>query len=281
MRIVAYKNIVDAVKEMCIQAACELPGDILFSLKASLIKEKSFLGRSLLESCIENARIAQSGKSPLCQDTGFAVYFVEMGNMVHVDGGSVVDAINEGTAAGYTEGYLRASIVEDPLFKRENTRDNTPAVVHVSIVFGEDLKITLAPKGGGSENMGGIAMLKPADGVKGVVDFVVKTVVSAGGNPCPPVIVGVGIGGTMEMAALLAKKALLRNVGSFNPDPDYGNLESTILDSINASGVGPQGLGGSTTALAVHIEHFPCHIASLPVAVNLNCHAARHCTRML
>ena len=276
MRIVAYKNIVDAVKEMCIQAACELPGDILFSLKASLIKEKSFLGRSLLESCIENARIAQSGKIPLCQDTGFAVYFVEMGNMVHVDGGSVVDAINEGTAAGYTEGYLRASIVEDPLFKRENTRDNTPAVVHVSIVFGEDLKITLAPKGGGSENMGGIAMLKPADGVKGVVDFVVKAVEEAWANPCPPVIVGVGIGGTADKALFLAKHSLIRKVGEPSPDQETAELEQEILTKVNNLGIGPMGYGGRITALAVHAETFPAHLTALPVAVNLQCHSARH-----
>jgi len=281
MRTIGYSLIVDTVRKMCIEASCDLPDDVMNALEASLTREKNVLGASLIESCIENARIARNDRLPLCQDTGFAVYFVETGADINVDGGTLTDAIQQGTSEGYTSGYLRASIVSDPVFSRTNTRDNTPAVIHISIVDGADLKITLAPKGGGSENMGGVAMLKPADGADGIMDFAVKTVVSAGGNPCPPVIVGVGIGGVMETAALLSKKALTRNTGSPNIDPNYAALEKKILDAINSSGVGPQGLGGSTTALAVHIETHPCHIASLPVAVSLNCHAARHVTRVL
>ena len=281
MRTISYTSIVASVKDLCLEAAYDLPGDVADCLTASVAKEKSPLARSILESCIENAAIASRDRVPLCQDTGLAVYFVEAGSSVMVEGGTLTDAINEGTARGYAEGYLRASVVNDPLFRRKNTRDNTPAVIHVTIVAGDALRITLAPKGGGCENMGALAMLKPSDGTQGVIDFILKTVVAAGGNPCPPTIVGVGLGGTMEMAALLAKKALLRPMDKRHSDPDYARLEQEILGLINASGVGPQGLGGSTTALSVAIETFPCHIASMPVAVNLNCHAARHATRVL
>jgi fumarate hydratase subunit alpha len=281
MRTIPFTTIVSAVKDMCLEAAFDLPGDVTDCLKASLVKEKSPLGQAILKSCLENAAIAARDRVPICQDTGFAVYFVEAGSMVAVEGGTLPDAINEGTRAGYAEGYLRASIVDDPLFSRKNTKDNTPAVIHMTMVPGEQLRIILAPKGGGCENMGAVAMLKPADGKQGVIDFVVKTVVSAGGNPCPPTIVGVGLGGAMEMAALLAKKALLRPLGKRHEDPRYAQLELEILEKINASGIGPQGLGGSITALSVAIETYPCHIASLPVAVNLNCHAARHSQRTL
>jgi len=212
----------------------------------------------------------------LCQDTGFAVFFIEIGSEVMIDHGTVAEAVNAGVREGYKKFFLRKSIVADPLFDRKNTFDNTPAVIHLSQVPGDKLHIVLAPKGGGSENMSALKMLKPSEGRQGVVDFVVNAVVSAGGNPCPPTIVGVGIGGTMEYAAYMAKKALLRKTGEASPDPRYADLEAEILAKINASGVGPQGLGGNTTALAVHIEFHPCHLASMPVAVNLNCHAARH-----
>jgi fumarate hydratase subunit alpha len=281
MRTVAFRDIVAAVKDMCLEAAFELPADVGLALKRSVTREKSPLGQSILNSLLENAAIAKRDRAPLCQDTGFAVFFVELGSSVCVEGGILTDAINEGVRLGYGEGFLRASIVDDPLFRRSNTRDNTPAIMHISIVAGDNLRIIVAPKGGGCENMSALAMLKPSDGMQGVIDFVVQTVVEAGPNPCPPSIVGVGIGGTAEMAALLAKKALLRPVRDFHPDPEYAKLEKTILDTINASGIGPQGLGGTITALTVHIETFPCHIASMPVAVNLNCNSARHAERVL
>jgi fumarate hydratase subunit alpha len=276
MRAIAYSDIVTHVADLCIQAARDLPADVRDALASSAARENSPRAVSLLGQCLDNADIAARERMPICQDTGFAVFFIEMGAEVHIAGGLLGDAIAEGTARGYTEGYLRKSIVDDPLFDRVNSGDNTPPVIHLSIVPGDHLRIVLAPKGGGSENMSAVAMLKPADGRAGVADFVVDTVVRAGGNPCPPTIVGVGIGGTFEMVTLLAKRALLRKVGEPNPDERYAALEQEILERINASGVGPQGLGGKTTALAVHIETHPCHIASLPVAVNLNCHAARH-----
>ena len=238
--------------------------------------ESNPLAKDFLNQCIENADIAKNEDMPICQDTGFAVFFVEIGQDIEIEGGSLTDAINEGTRQGYQEGFLRKSIVTDPLFERKNTRDNTPAVIHYNLVAGDKFKITFAPKGGGSENMSGVKMLKPSDGRAGVVDFVVNSVINASGNPCPPTIVGVGIGGTFEKCAFLAKKALLRKVGEKNPNPLYAELEEEILTKINQSQVGPQGLGGDTTALAVHIEYYPCHIASMPLAVNLNCHAARH-----
>jgi fumarate hydratase subunit alpha len=280
MRTIAYNDIVAGVRDLCITAACDLPGDVLDALAQARSREQSPAAQSILDSCIQNAQCAASGRIPICQDTGFAVFFVDMGAHVTVEGGTIIDAINEGTRQGYTQGYLRASIVDDPLYARKNTKDNTPAVIHLSISSGSGLTITLAPKGGGSENMGACIMLKPSDGEQGVIDFVTRTVVAAGGNPCPPTIVGVGIGGTMEMAALQAKKALLRPLGTSNADPQYARLERVILDAVNASGVGPQGLGGTETAFAVHVATFPCHIASLPVAVALNCHAARHATKV-
>ncbi len=276
LRKIPFDRVVDAVTRCCFEAACRLPADVLAAIEAAAKRESSELGRDFLKQYLENARIALAENKPLCQDTGFAVFFVEMGERLLIDGGSIYEAIAKGTARGYAEGFLRKSIVNDPLFKRKNTGDNTPPIIHLTLVPGDRLTVVLAPKGGGSENMSALAMLKPSDGRAGVIDFVVKTVVKAGGNPCPPTIVGVGIGGTFEKAAFLAKKALLRPVGQPHPDPEYAALEHDILAAINASGVGPQGLGGDVTSFAVHIEDHPCHIASLPVAVNLNCHAARH-----
>lgn len=276
MRTIEYNTIVNAVTALCLKAAYDLPDDVMRGLEDALTHERSERGRSFLEQCIENARIAAHERMPICQDTGFAVYFVELGQDVHIAGGSLYDAVNAGTARGYREGYLRKSIVTDPLFARRNTGDNTPAVIHVELVPGDRLSILLAPKGGGSENMSALKMFPPSAGRAGIVEFVVDAVIRAGGNPCPPTIVGVGIGGTFEKVAYLAKKALLRPLGRPHPEPPYAELERELLARINASNTGPQGLGGDTTALAVHVEYFPCHIASLPAAVNLNCHAARH-----
>jgi len=276
MKIIQYAKIVDAVAALCLKAAYDLPEDVLAAITDSLDMESSARGKAFILQYIENAAIARKERMPICQDTGFAVYFVKLGEDVKIEGGSLNDAITAGTARGYREGYLRCSIVNDPLFKRKNTGDNTPPVIHIELVPGDKLSVTLAPKGGGSENMSALKMLPPSAGRNGVIDFVVDTVIKAGGNPCPPTIVGVGIGGTFEKVAYLAKKALLRKIGGHNSDPEYARLETEILAGINASGIGPQGLGGDITSFAVHIEYFPCHIASLPVAVNLNCHAARH-----
>lgn len=276
MRIVTFDSIKDAVCEMCGTAACDLPQDVLDALKCAGEKEKSELGADFFRQYLLNADIARKERLPLCQDTGFAVFFIRIGSEVVLDRGTVSEAVNAGVREGYKKFFLRKSIVADPLFDRKNTFDNTPAVIHLEQVPGDKINIILAPKGGGSENMSALKMLKPAEGRQGVVDFVVNAVTSAGGNPCPPTVVGVGIGGTMEYAAFMAKKALIREVGKSSADPRYAELEKEILEKINASGVGPQGLGGDITALAVHIEFHPCHLASLPVAVNLNCHAARH-----
>ena len=275
-RIVPFQKVVEAVSALCGKAAVKLPSDVLEALRSNAEKETQALAKSFFAQYLENAEIAVTENMPLCQDTGFAVWFVEYGTDLKFDRGDIYEALNEGTRRGYTEHYLRKSIVTDPLFDRKNTRDNTPCIIHLKLVEGDQLKLTLAPKGGGSENMSALKMLKPSDGRAGVVKFIVDTVVSAGGNPCPPTVVGVGIGGTMEKAAILAKSALLRDIGKPNPDPRYAELEAEILEKINASGVGPQGLGGDITSLAVHIDWHPCHLASLPVAVNINCHAARH-----
>ena len=276
IRILSFETVADAVAGLCGRAACDLPGDVLVALRGGRETERGETARDLFDQYLENARIAREERMPLCQDTGFAVFFVELGEAVRLDRGTLAEALAEGTRRGYREHYLRKSIVTDPLFDRKNTTDNTPPVIHLELVPGDHLRIVLAPKGGGSENMGAVRMLKPSDGKEGVVNFVVETVRNAGGNPCPPTIVGVGIGGTMEKAALLAKRALLRPLGQPNPDPRYAALEREILEKINATGVGPQGLGGDVTSLAVHIDFHPCHIASMPVALNLNCHAARH-----
>ncbi|HWQ09048.1 MAG TPA: fumarate hydratase [Holophaga sp.] len=273
---IPYATIVKEVARMCIQASCLLPPDVRTALEAGRDVEASPLGRSILDKLVENADLAAGQGVPICQDTGVAVFFVELGEDVAIEGGSLKAAIQEGTEAGYREGYLRKSVVRDPLFDRVNTKTNTPAVIHVDLVPGDGLRITHAPKGGGSENMSALAMLKPLQGKAAVTAFVVETVRKAGGNPCPPVVVGVGLGGTFEVAPYLAKKALLREIGSRHPDPAYADYERELLEAVNATGVGPEGLGGRFTAMAVHIETHPCHIASLPVAVNLNCHAARH-----
>jgi len=275
MREIHVDKIVATVKKLCMEANYYLGDDVVQALQQALKTEESPLGRSILAQLIENQQIARSEQIPICQDTGFAVLFVNLGQEVRITGGNLIDAINEGVRQGYIEGYLRKSIVRDPL-NRVNTGDNTPAVVHLEMSPGDRLSITIAPKGGGSENMSEVRVLKPADGVEGVKQFVIDLVRRSGGNPCPPIIVGVGIGGTFEKCAELAKRALLRELGSQHPDPFYANLEKELLLEINKLGIGPQGLGGSTTALAVFIEPYPCHIASLPVAVNIQCHAARH-----
>lgn len=278
VREVAFETVADAVRALCLETAFQLPADTLDALKNAETSETSALGKSILAQCIENAQIAEEEQIPLCQDTGTAVFIVRLGAEVVVTGGTLTDAVNEGVRRGYTEGYLRKSIVDDPLYNRKNTKDNTPAVIHYEMIPGNKIEIDFAPKGGGAENMSAIRMLTPAAGEKGVFDFVVETVRKAGGNPCPPIVVGVGIGGNFERCAYLAKKAVMRPTATPHPDPRFAELEQRLLDAVNALGIGPQGLGGNTTALAVHIETAPAHIASLPVAVNINCHSARHHT---
>ncbi|WP_022847243.1 MULTISPECIES: fumarate hydratase [unclassified Desulfurobacterium] len=276
MREIHVDRIREAVKNLCMDVNYYLPKDVLASFDRGIKEEKSSVGRNVFEILKENAAIASEKKIPYCQDTGFAVLFIEIGQDVRIVGGDINEAIKEGVAEGYTEGYLRKSIVTDPLFDRKNTGDNTPPIIHYSIVPGDKLKIKMAAKGGGSENMSRLAMLKPADGVEGVKRFVLETVSEAGPNPCPPIIVGVGIGGTFEKVAYLAKKSLMRPIGDRNPDPRYAALEEELLEKINKLGIGPAGFGGTVTALDVKIEWYPCHIASLPVAVNIQCHASRH-----
>ena len=274
MKTIAFDDIIKKVKNACMSANFELGEDVIAAFRKTKETEESPVGKEILEQLIENATIAKEEKIAMCQDTGFAVCFVEIGDEVKVSGGNLVEAINEGVRQGYKEGYLRKSICHP--FTRKNTGDNTPAIVHLDMVSGDQLKIIVAPKGGGSENMSRVTMLKPSDGIEGIKRFVVERVRESGANPCPPLVIGVGIGGTFEKAALIAKKALLRPVGSKNPDSELVALEEELLVEINDLGVGPQGLGGRTTALAVHVNMHPCHIASLPVAVNINCHASRH-----
>jgi fumarate hydratase subunit alpha len=280
MREVSVKEISDAVRDLSITTNCVLGDPEVEYLEKMLDVEESPTGKEIISMLVENARIAREEQMPICQDTGFTVVFLELGQDVHLVGGDLDEAIAEGVRRGYSEGYLRKSILGDPI-KRVNTGDNTPAVVHISVVPGERVKVVLAPKGGGSENMSGLRMLKPSDGIEGVKNFVVERVEASGGNPCPPIVVGVGIGGTFEKCAYLAKKALLRPLGDRHPDPYYAEIEEELLQRINRSGIGPQGLGGRVTALDVHIETYPCHLASLPVAVNLNCHASRHGQRVI
>ena len=280
MREISCSQISDTVAKLCTEANYYLPSDVKEALERFSKNEKSPIGQGILNEILENADIAATESLPICQDTGMAIFFVEMGQDVHITGGDFYDAVNQGVAKGYTEGYLRKSIVKDPI-RRKNTGDNTPAVVHLSLVPGENIKITIAPKGFGSENMSRLGMLKPSDGEEGVCDFIVNAAVEAGPNPCPPIVVGVGIGGNMEKAAMMAKHALTRPIGEHHKDPYYENLEKILLERINRSGVGPQGFGGSTTALAVQIETFPTHIAGLPVAVNISCHVTRHKTAVL
>jgi len=275
MRQISTKTITDAVRKLAIEASYDLGEDVVKALEKAKKVEESPVGRGILEQILKNAEIARAEKSPMCQDTGLAVFMIELGQDVQIVDGDFTDAINEGVRRGYEDGYLRKSVLSDPL-ERVNTGDNTPAMIHTEIVPGDRLKITMAAKGGGSENMSEVKMLKPSDGVKGVKQFVLDRVRGSGGNPCPPVIIGVGIGGTFDKCALLAKKSLMRDVGDRHPNKFYADLELELLEKINKTGVGPQGLGGTTTALDVHIEVAPCHIASLPVAVNTQCHAARH-----
>ena len=274
MREIEASQITEKVKCLCMEANYDLPEDVLQAFQRAKESEESPLGVSILEQLLKNAAIAGKERVPICQDTGFGVFFVELGEDVRVLGGSLKEAITEGVRQGYEEGYLRKSICHP--FTRKNTGDNTPVIIHMDIVPGEGLKLVVAPKGGGSENMSRVTMLKPSDGIEGVKGFVVNRVRESGGNPCPPTVVGVGIGGTFEYAALIAKRALLRPLGDPNEDPELAKLEKDILEEINNLGIGPMGLGGRTTALAVHVEMSPCHIASLPVAVNINCHASRH-----
>ncbi len=275
MREITVEAIAGLVARLCREANTVQGPDLRAALEKALEHEESPAGRVCLEGLLENAVIAGAEGLPICQDTGMAVIFVDYGQEVLVRGGSFTDAVNEGVRRGYDQGYLRRSVVQDP-FDRVNTGDNTPAVIHTRIVPGDRLRITVAPKGFGSENMSRLAMLTPAQGLDGVKRFVVETVSLAGANPCPPLVVGVGVGGTMEMAALLAKQALLRDVGDLNPDPRLAALEADLLEEINGLGIGPQGLGGRCTALAVHLLTYPTHIAGLPVAVNISCHVTRH-----
>ncbi|MCJ7458244.1 MAG: fumarate hydratase [candidate division Zixibacteria bacterium] len=275
MREISVKDIISKVKDLCIDANYNLGEDVEKALKEAYQKEESPTSKETLNQIIENVQIAKQGEFPLCQDTGFAVVFVDMGDQVFVKDGNLFDAINEGVRQGYKEGYLRKSILGDPI-ERKNTGDNTPAVIHMNVVKGDKLKITVAPKGGGSENMSEVKMMKPSDGVEGVKEFVIDMVRRSGSNPCPPIIVGVGIGGTFEKCAEMAKRALLREVGERNPNPFYAKLEEELLEKVNKLGIGPQGFGGRVTALDVHVETYPCHIASFPAAVNIQCHAARH-----
>ena len=274
MREIAAGVVTEVVKRLCIEANCYLPKDVKNCIEKSRAEEPWPQAQEILDRIIENYAIADDKFQPVCQDTGMACVFVKIGQEVHVDG-ALSEAIHEGVRQGYTEGYLRKSVVRDPL-DRVNTGDNTPAMIYYDIVPGDKIEITIAPKGFGSENMSQIKMLKPSDGLQGVKDFVVKVVEDAGPNPCPPIVVGVGIGGTFDKAALMAKQALLRNADSENANPFYADLEKELLEKINALGIGPQGFGGKTTALAVNIETCPTHIAGLPVAVNINCHVTRH-----
>ena len=274
MREIHTNQITTAVRDLCIDANTHLGEDVLEAFARAIDQEVSPTGKDILEKLVVNAGIAKAEEIPICQDTGFAVVFVELGQEVHLVGGDLTEAINEGVRQGYQEGYLRKSVCHP--FSRKNTGDNTPAVIHFDIVPGDGLKLIVAPKGGGSENMSRVTMLTPAVGVQGVKDFVVQRVKESGANPCPPTIVGVGIGGTFETAALLAKRALLRPLGSENPDGELATLERELYQEINNLGVGPQGLGGRITSLAVHVNMMESHIASLPVAVNIQCHAARH-----
>lgn len=274
MRIINSSEITNIVKDMCIEANIYLGNDVKNAIRAYEKEEESILGKNILNILMKNCEIAEEKQIPICQDTGMAVFFVSIGQDVHIEGMNITDAINEGVRQGYLEGYLRKSVVYP--IDRINTKDNTPAIIHYDIVEGDNITIEFAPKGFGSENMSKLKMLKPSDGVNGIKQFIIETVKEAGPNPCPPIVVGVGIGGTIEKCAQIAKKSLLRELGNHNEDETIKQLEIDILKDINNLGIGPQGLGGNTTALAVNIEAFPTHIAGLPVVVNINCHASRH-----
>ncbi|MBQ7099860.1 MAG: fumarate hydratase [Oscillospiraceae bacterium] len=280
MRELDVSVIRDAVARLCVEANTRLPEDVRAAIRDFQTREDWGIARGVLDQIVENYQIAHRENVPICQDTGMACVFLEVGQEVHFVGGGLYDAVNEGVRRGYTEGYLRKSVVRDPI-RRGNTGDNTPAMIHADIVPGDRVTITVAPKGFGSENMSAVKMLKPSDGLDGVKQFILDTVEKAGSNPCPPMVVGVGIGGTFEKAAYLAKKALIRPLDVRNSDPYYADLETELLDRINALGIGPQGFGGMTTALGLNIEVLPTHIAGLPCAVNIGCHATRHATEVL
>jgi len=278
VRDLDVREITAAVRELCITANYDLPRDVYDALVAACAAEESPVGREVLGQLVENADIAARDRVPICQDTGFAVIFAEVGQDVHLVGGTLAEAVDEGVRRGYGDGYLRKSVAEEPGHARRNTKDNTPAILHTTIVPGDKVRLTMMAKGGGAENMSSLNMLKPSQGWAGMSQAVVDTVSRAGSNPCPPVIIGVGIGGTIDEVTLLAKRALLRDVGSTHPDPRVAEMEDELLVRINDLGIGPQGLGGRTTALDVFIEEMPSHIASMPMAVNVQCHAQRHKT---
>lgn len=280
MKTISTDEIIKTVKEMCIEANLRLSEDMEQAIRTAVDTEDSILGKQILNQLCENLDIAGTEEIPICQDTGMAVFFINIGQDVHVEGMNLTDAVNEGVRQGYEEGYLRKSVVRDPLL-RENTKDNTPAIIHYDIVPGENIEITIAPKGFGSENMSRVFMLKPADGEEGVKEAVLQAVKDAGPNACPPVFVGVGLGGDFELAAKLAKKALTRKAGEHSKLPHIAKIEEELLEAINHTGIGPGGLGGKTTALAVNIETYATHIAGMPLAVNMCCHVNRHVTRVL
>ena len=280
MREIQCSKITEVIRKLCIEANEHLPEDVKCAIKTARKEEDGEIAKGILDNIIENYEIADRENVPICQDTGMAVVFMEIGQDVHITGGDLTECVNEGVRQGYTDGYLRKSVVKDPI-RRGNTGDNTPAILYTEIVPGEQIKITVGPKGFGSENMSRIMMFKPSAGLEGIKDFIIETVRFAGPNPCPPMIVGVGIGGTFDRCALLAKKALMRPLGSSNKDPFYADLEKELLLKINSLGIGPQGLGGRTTAIGLNIETFPTHIAGMPCAVNINCHVTRHKTEVI
>jgi fumarate hydratase subunit alpha len=281
MREIKANQIKDKVKELFLKANFYINPDLTERLEKDLEKENSPIGKHVLQMIIENNQIASREEVPICQDTGLAVLFIELGQEVQIIDGDFTEAINQGVKEAYQEGYLKKSVVDDPVFERKNTKTNTPAVIYTDIISGDKIKLLVMPKGFGSENMSAIAMLKPADGAKGIVDFVVETVKKAGPNPCPPTIIGVGIGGTIDKAMVIAKKAIIRKIGQSNKNSKYAILEEEILTKINNLGIGPAGLGGNVTSLAVHIDYLPTHIAGMPVAINVCCHAARHAEEII
>jgi len=280
MREINLSKVTDIIEKLCIEANTRLPEDVKCAINNCLLEEDGELACGILKDIAENYKIAEKENVPVCQDTGMACVFLEIGQDVHFAGGNLYDAVNEGVRRGYTNGYLRKSVVADPI-RRGNTGDNTPAMIYTEIVPGDKVKITVAPKGFGSENMSAIRMFKPSAGLQGIKDFIIETVEAAGPNPCPPMVVGVGIGGTFDKAAYLAKKALLRPLDSENPDPFYAELEKEMLEKINELGIGPQGFGGRTTALGLNIETLPTHIAGMPCAININCHVTRHVSEVI
>lgn len=280
MREISVDALTDVVERLCIQANTRLPADVKAALSHFYAREDGVVARDVLEKIQENYALAEANAVPICQDTGMACVFLEIGQEVHFTGGDLRAAVDEGVRRGYTRGYLRKSVVADPI-RRGNTGDNTPAMLYTDLVPGDQVKVTVAPKGFGSENMSAIRMFKPSAGLEGIVDFILETVENAGPNPCPPMVIGVGLGGTFDKAALLAKKALLRPLDVPNADPFYADLEQKLLEKVNALGIGPQGFGGRTTAIGLNIEVLPTHIAGMPCAVNINCHVTRHQTEVL